>query len=99
MSNLLNISVTILDRKLSYSIRPETESLVREAVKSISARLTDLKSRYATKDNQELLSTVLLQVALDLEKIKAEDEAGHIIEEIKYLDGELDKYLEDNIGK
>lgn len=92
----MKISVKVLDRTLNYTVRPEDESHIRKAVKSIDAKLADLKSKNALRDNQEALTIVLIQVAYFLEKLKAEDEVGRMVEEIKYLDGELDKYFDDN---
>lgn len=97
MSEPLRISVTVLDRTLNYTVRPEDESLIRKAVKSISTKLSDLKSKSQMRDNQEALTIVLIQVAYFLEKLKAEDEAGTIIREVQQLDALLDEYLENNI--
>lgn len=97
MSDNLKINVTVLDRTLQYTVRPEDETYIRKAVKSISAKLSDLKSRKTLRDNQEALTIVLIQIAYFLEKMKDEDEAGNIAREIRRLDQQLDEYLENNM--
>lgn len=96
MGENLKINVTVLDRTLQYTVRPEDETYIRKAVKSISAKLSDLKSRRTLRDNQEALTIVLIQIAYFLEKMKDEDESENIIGEIRRLDTQLDEYLENN---
>lgn len=87
--------VTILDRKFKYTIQPEDESLIRNTVKSISDKLTDLKHRRNFHDNQELLTVALVQFAL--EKARMENALEKMNQDIRLLDSQLDEYIENDV--
>lgn len=88
---------TILDRKFTYRVLPEEESMIRNAVKNITDKLADLRQRHNFVDNQQALTVVLIQFAVLLEMARTEDAAGRIVNEIQLLDKQLDEYLEMNV--
>ncbi len=88
-----SITIKILDRTLVYSVRPEEEGLIRNAVSNISKKLSELKEKHRPKDNQEALTIVLIQIASQFERDKADDEAGAMAKEIEFLDSQLDEYI------
>ena len=87
---------TILDRKFTYRVLPEEESIIRSAVKNITDKLAELRQRHSFVDNQQALTVVLIQFAVLLEMARAEDAAGRMVKEIQSLDRQLDGYLESN---
>ncbi len=93
-----NITIKILDRTLVYSVRPEEEGLIRNAVSNISDKLTQLKEKHRPKDNQEALTIVLIQIASQFERDKVEDEAGAMAKEIELLDEQLDEYIKTDVN-
>ena len=88
---------TILDRKFTYRVLPEEESMIRNAVKNITDKLADLRQRHNFVDNQQALTVVLIQFAVLLEMARTEDAAGRIVKEIQLLDKQLDEYLETDV--
>lgn len=88
---------TILDRKFTYRVLPEEESVIRSAVKNITDKLADLRQRHNFVDNQQALTVVLIQFAVLLEMARMEDATGRIVKEIQLLDKQLDEYLETSV--
>ena len=88
---------TILDRKFTYRVLPEEESVIRNAVKNITDKLADLRQRHNFVDNQQALTVVLIQFAVLLEMARTEDAAGRMVKEIQLLDKQLDEYLENSV--
>ena len=88
---------TILDRKFTYRVSPDEESMMRNAVKNISDKLAELKQRHSMRDNQEALTVVLIQFAVLLEKMRMEDVPGRMIKDIQRLDRQLDEYIENDV--
>ena len=88
---------TILDRKFTYRVLPEEESVIRNAVKNITDKLADLRQRHNFVDNQQALTVVLIQLAVLLEMARTEDAAGRMVKEIQLLDKQLDEYLETSV--
>ncbi len=93
-----SITIKILDRTLVYSVRPEEEGLIRNAVANISKKLTELKDKHRPKDNQEALTIVLIQIASQFERDRADDEAGALAKEIELLDSQLDTYIKNEVN-
>lgn len=93
------LNLTIAGRKYSYKVEPELEEMVRSSCRDIGERFADLKSKYATLDNQEALSIILLQYVTSMVKYKRDDVSGTILREIKFLDDQLDNYIKLNIEK
>lgn len=88
---------TILDRKFTYRVLPEEESVIRNAVKNITDKLADLRQRHNFVDNQQALTVVLIQFAVLLEMARTEDATGRMVKEIQLLDKQLDEYLETSV--
>ena len=88
---------TILDRKFTYRVLPEEESVIRSAVKNITDKLADLRQRHNFVDNQQALTVVLIQFAVLLEMARMEDATGRIVKEIQLLGKQLDEYLETDV--
>ena len=88
---------TILDRKFTYRVSPDEESMMRNAVKNISDKLAELKQRHSMRDNQEALTVVLIQFAVLLEQMRMEDVPGRMIKDIQQLDRQLDEYIENDV--
>ena len=88
---------TILDRKFTYRVLPEEESVIRNAVKNITDKLADLRQRHNFVDNQQALTVMLIQFAVLLEMARTEDAAGRMVKEIQLLDKQLDEYLETSV--
>ncbi|HIZ84996.1 MAG TPA: cell division protein ZapA [Candidatus Coprenecus stercoravium] len=89
------VNISILDRKFTYTVPQEDESLIRNTIKDLSERLMNLKRRKNFHDNQEHLTVALVQIAI--EKARLEAELGDVRDNIRLLDSQLDEYIENNV--
>ncbi len=62
---LISITVWLAGRSYRLKIKPEEESAVRKAVKLADARVNEMRSHYAGKDDQDFMAMCLLTYAAD----------------------------------
>lgn len=63
--NLISITVWLAGRSYRLRIKPEEESAVRNAVKIADDKVTEMKTHYAGKDDQDFMAMCLLTYAAD----------------------------------
>ncbi len=61
----LSITVWISGRSYRIRIKPDEESAVRKAVKLADQKVTEMRSHYAGKDDQDFMAMTLLSYAAD----------------------------------
>lgn len=62
---LIPINVWLAGRSYRIRITPGEEEAVRKAVKQADAKITELRTQYAGKDDQDFVSMCLLSYAAD----------------------------------
>lgn len=63
--NLISINVWLAERSYRIRIAPEEEEAVRKAVKQADSKITELRTNYAGKDDQDFVAMCLLTYAAD----------------------------------
>lgn len=94
---LHKIQITIADKNYPFSVNPDDEEVMRLAVKMISDRLGTYKNKYSISDNQDALAITVLQFVVQLIKERRNDQSGPVIQEIQFLNNQLDEYIKNNI--
>lgn len=86
------ITIWLSGRSYRIRIKPEEESEVRKAVKQADQKLTELRTHYSGKDDQDFLAMCLLMYAADT----AIDVFNHPLlhEEVRKLTNKIDKMLQ-----
>ena len=62
---LISINVWLAERSYRIRIAPEEEEAVRKAVKQADSKITELRTNYAGKDDQDFVAMCLLTYAAD----------------------------------
>jgi len=62
---MISITVWLSGRSYRLRIKPEEESAVRKAVKLADDRISEMKTHYAGKDDQDFMAMTLLSYAAD----------------------------------
>jgi len=65
MDNLIPVNVWLAGRSYRLRIKPEEEAAVRGAVKLADDKITELRSHYAGRDDQDFVAMCLLSYAAD----------------------------------
>ncbi len=63
---LLSITVWLAGRSYRLRIKPEEESAVRNSVKLADAKVNEMRTHYAGKDDQDFMAMTLLSYASDI---------------------------------
>lgn len=63
--NLISITVWLGGRSYRIRIKMEEESAVRKAIKLADDKITEMKTHYAGKDDQDFVAMTLLSYAAD----------------------------------
>ena len=63
--DMISITVWLSGRSYRLRIKPEEESAVRKAVKLADDRISEMKTHYAGKDDQDFMAMTLLSYAAD----------------------------------
>lgn len=61
----LPITVWLAGRSYRIRVRPDEESAVRRSIKLADDKVTDMRTHYAGKDDQDFMAMVLLSYAAD----------------------------------
>lgn len=91
------INVTIVDRTYTFTLPPEMEGNVRNAVDRINERVKALRGQYANKDVQDLLSIAVLEMFVHFRRSEEKMKESDISEEIDALNKQLEQYLKNTI--
>lgn len=62
---LIPINVWLAGRSYRLRVTPEEEEAVRKSIKQADAKITELRSTYAGKDDQDFIAMCLLSYAAD----------------------------------
>jgi hypothetical protein len=63
--NLIPINLWLAGRSYRIRIKPEEEGAVRKAVKLADDKITEMRTHYAGKDDQDFIAMCLLMYAAD----------------------------------
>lgn len=86
------ISVVIADRTYRLTVKGNEEAFVRDAAKSINAKVKTFSDQYAYRDKQDLLAMVALQLATD--QMMTDEVAQSDQEQLKIKLNELNLLLD-----
>jgi cell division protein ZapA len=89
--NTISITVWLAGRSYRIRIKPEEESAVRKAVKQADAKVAEMRTQYAGKDDQDFMAMCLLSYAADT----AVETFNHPLlqEELNKMSKKIDKAL------
>ena len=88
--DLIPINIWLAGRSYRIRIHPHEEEMVRKAVKSADDKITELRTHYAGKDDQDFVAMCLLTYATDFATGAS---PSFIQEEIHKLSQKIDKVL------
>lgn len=88
------VTVWLSGRSYRIRIKPEEESAVRKAVRLADQKLTELRTHYSGKDDQDFLAMCLLMYAADTAIDVFNNPLLH--DEVKKLTTKIDKALKNN---
>lgn len=74
MSDLINISVFIAERKYTLSVERKDEAIIRQAADKINERIKEYSKQYQYTDKRDLLSMVTLSFTAALLKADTKDD-------------------------
>ncbi len=94
MENKLSIRVNVADRYYPLKIDRRDEERIRKAAKLINEKVLQYKKRYKDKDIQDFLAMASLQYVIKLLEQDNKEEESDVLEEIKEINEELDKFIE-----
>lgn len=88
---LIPIKVWLAGRSYRLRVLPHEEEAVRKAIKQADTRISELRTTYAGKDDQDFMAMCLLQYAAD----GALDVLKHplLVQEITELNDKIDEAL------
>jgi cell division protein ZapA (FtsZ GTPase activity inhibitor) len=87
---LIPVTVWLAGRSYRLRVKPQEEEAVRKAVKLADEKVTELRSHYAGKDDQDFLAMCLLTYAADI----ATGEANAFLQqELSSLTARVEKAL------
>lgn len=94
MGRKLDINVEIAGRKYSMKgIDSDREEVIRRAAKAIDSRVTLYQSRKLVDDPIDYLAMAALQVSIENEQQKLDNELPHIQDRLEELEDQLSAYL------
>lgn len=96
MSGKLDINVDIAGRKYSMSIDASKEEVIRRAAKAINSRISSYQSRKLVEDPIDYLAMAALQISIENETVKMNDDATRLTTRLEQIDSELAHYLSDD---
>ena len=89
--NLISITVWLAGRSYRLRVKPEEESAVRNAIKIADEKVSELKTHYAGKDDQDFMAMCLLSYAADS---AIEAFSNPLLQrDVRRLIGKIDKVL------
>lgn len=87
---LIPINIWLAGRSYRIRIKPEEEEQVRKAVKTADDKITEMRTHYAGKDDQDFVAMCLLMYAADS---ATETSSSLIADELKNITSKIDKML------
>ena len=91
MSDLINISVFIAERKYTLSVERKDEAIIRQAAETINERIKEYSRQYQYTDKRDLLSMVTLSITAAL--LKADTKSDGESEKLKKGISEIHQIL------
>lgn len=91
--NLNKVNITIAGRQYPLSLGPAQEEIFRLASHKIDETISNIRSKWATRDDQDILSIVVLQFASALVQFERGDATKQLLEDIKFINNQLEEYL------
>jgi len=93
MDEKLSIRINIADRYYPLKIERNDEEKIRRAAKLINEKVLQYKQKYIDKDIQDFLAMAALQYVIKALDTEQNNEIGHVIDDLKDLNEELDEIL------
>ena len=92
----LTIKVKIIDRFYPIRINRDEEELIRKASDKINETVSQYRSAYLDKDNdnQDFLSMVCINYVTKFLKKEGEFDASNIVEDLKLIETKLSSFTE-----
>ena len=92
----LTIKVKIIDRFYPIRINRDEEELIRKASDRINDTVSQYRSAYSDKDNdnQDFLSMVCINYVTKFLKSEGEFDASNIVEDLKLIETKLSSFTE-----
>ena len=94
MDNKLSIRLNIADRFYPLKVNRDEEEQLRKAAKLINDRITKYKLKYTSKDLQDIMSMVILEVVNKNFELEDKLDEMPIINQINEINEELIDYLD-----
>lgn len=90
---LMAINVWLAGRSYRLRIKPEEESAVRKSVKLADDKISEMRTHYAGKDEQDFIAMCLLSYAADTAMDSFNDPL--LVDELGKLGDKIDRALAD----
>ena len=94
MDDKLSIRLNIADRFYPLKVNRDEEEQLRKAAKLINDRITKYKLKYTSKDLQDIMSMVMLEVVNKNFELEDKLDEMPIINQINEINEELIDYLD-----
>ena len=94
MDDKLSIRLNIADRFFPLKVNRDEEEQLRKASKFINDRITKYKLKYTSKDLQDIMSMVILEVVNKNFELEDKLDEMPIINQISEINDELVDYLD-----
>ena len=94
MSDLIPVNIVIGDRTYRIKTNPADEEVIRRTVKTINDKIIEFKTQFAGQDMQDYIAMVIIWYATQAaEQEKSGTGQAEMLEVLKKLEGQMDKYL------
>lgn len=87
------VNITIAGRQYPLSLEPAQEEIFRLASRKIDESINNIKSKWSTRDDQDILSIVILQFATLLVQYERGDTTKQLLEDISFINNRLEEYI------
>ncbi len=94
MAETTHLTVIIAGRSYPLIVEKAEEQDVLHAVKTINERIVELQAQFQSKDKQDCLAMILLQMALE-KKSSARPDENHDLQQVQKSLSELESMLDE----
>lgn len=91
--NMININVVLADRPYRLKVNAAEEGMVREIAKEINNKVKEYQQVFSSKDKQDYLAMIALQIGVDGAKSGAAKASGPLADKLDTLDQLLSDHL------
>lgn len=85
--DIIKIKITVAGRNYPLKVTPAEEEFVRQAVRFIEKRISEVEKLYNIKDIQDIQAIILVELASELGylKRKCENEEQEVLEKLEKI--------------